>query len=88
VVLGFLASCSYFRDCSPRSDYFRRVDGLRDRIPSFPSVKGLMRYPHQLLASPFVSTAESALAGIAAPVLVGSAPELSRKRTERRRCAL
>src|ERR1700704_4052633 len=30
----------------------------------------------------FIPTAESALAGIAAPVPVGSAPELSHKRTE------
>jgi hypothetical protein len=32
-----------------------------------------------------ISTAESALAGIAAPVPVGSEPELSRKRTEPQR---
>src|SRR5437868_14697927 len=34
------------------------------------------------ISSPIISTAESALAGIAALVPVGSAPELSHKRTE------
>ena len=40
------------------------------------------QYPHRLLTSLFISTAESALAGIAAPVPVGSAPVLSRKTPE------
>jgi hypothetical protein len=42
------------------------------------------QYPHRLLTSFFISTGESALAGIAALVPVGSAPELSHKRTEPR----
>jgi hypothetical protein len=45
------------------------------------------RHPYCLSGPPallhfFISTAESALAGIAALVPVGSAPELSHKRTE------
>src|SRR5271170_6041206 len=40
------------------------------------------QYPHRFLTSLFISTAESALAGIAAPVPVGSVPELSHKTTE------
>src|SRR5215831_9541447 len=41
--------------------------------------------PAQLLFQLSISTAESALAGIAAPVPVGSVPELSHKKTEPQR---
>src|SRR6267143_5308012 len=40
------------------------------------------QYLHRLLTSILISTAKSALAGIAALVPVGSGPELSHKRTE------
>src|SRR5258708_35175227 len=55
------------------------------------SVPSALRYRHQIVVREtenrqllhfFISTAESALAGIAALVPVGSAPELSHKRTE------
>src|SRR6266436_806162 len=55
------------------------------------SVPSALRYRHQIVVREtenrqllhfFISTAESALAGIAALVPVGSGPELSHKRTE------
>jgi hypothetical protein len=39
MVLGFLAACNNFRDCSRRSDRLGHVGGLRDDIPPFSSVK-------------------------------------------------
>jgi hypothetical protein len=39
MVLGFLAACNSFRDCSRRSNRLGHVGGLRDYIPSFSSVK-------------------------------------------------
>jgi len=39
MVLGFLAACNSFRDCSRRSNRLGYVGRLRDYIPSFSSVK-------------------------------------------------
>src|SRR5208283_1640671 len=68
--------------------FLREKRGTRRGVHQFPFVEKLRsapRFPENLqLLHFFISTAESALAGIAARVPAGSAPELAHKRTEPR----